>query len=394
MALLHYAAAPVTGGVEAVMAEHARLLAAAGHDVRVIAGRGDCELVPELDSRHPEVEALYHALGEGRVDIAAHDALRDQIGAALRPLLEDRDVVIAHNVLTMPFNLPLAAALAAAGKPLLAWTHDIAWVNERYREYRRARPPYDLMRTAVPGATYVVISDVRRHELREVMAVDPAVVPNGIDFDHFLGIGPDTRAVLGQAGLDAADPLVLVPLRVTRRKRLELAITAAGRLRHRHPRLMVAVSGPLGPHSEDNRQYWTELFELRARLGLDGVVRFLHELTPESGQHPVTDAMIAELYRVADVVLLPSESEGFGLPVIEAAAARVPMVCSAIDVLREVGGSGLHLFPLEGGADAVAEAVEAALAEPLAEDRRRVAGRYAWPQVVPQIEAAVESALA
>ena len=384
----------MTGGVESVMAEHARLLAAAGHDVRVIAGRGDCELVPELDSRHPEVEALYDALGAGHADLDAHDALRDRIAAALRPLLADRDVVIAHNVLTMPFNLPLAAALAAAGKPLLAWTHDIAWVNERYRDYRREEPPYDFLKTALPGTTYVAISDVRRQQLREVMNVDSPVVPNGIDLDHFLGVGPDTRALLGEAGLDAADPLVLVPLRVTRRKRLELAITAAGRLRQRHPGLMAVVSGPLGPHSEDNREYWAELRELRARLGLDGVVRFLHELTPESGEHPVTDAMIAELYRIADVVLLPSESEGFGLPVLEAAAARIPMVCSDIAVLREVGGPGLHMFPLEGGAEAVAEAVEAALAEPLAADRRRVAGRYAWPRVVPRIEAAVEGALA
>jgi hypothetical protein len=56
LALLHYTAAPVTGGVEAIMATHARLLREAGHDVRVIAGRGDAELVPEADSRHPEVE--------------------------------------------------------------------------------------------------------------------------------------------------------------------------------------------------------------------------------------------------------------------------------------------------------------------------------------------------
>jgi glycosyltransferase involved in cell wall biosynthesis len=294
----------------------------------------------------------------------------------------------------MPFNLPLATALVDSGKPLLAWTHDIAWINDRYREYRRHQPPYDLLGKALPHTSYIAISEVRRRQLREVIGVDPEVVPNGIDLDQFLGVGPATRTLLSRAGLDAADPLILVPLRVTRRKRLELAITAAGRLRGRHPRLMVAVSGPLGPHSDDNRSYWAELFELRARLGLDGVVRFLHELTPEGGEHPVTDAMIAELYRLADVVLLPSESEGFGLPVIEAAAARAPMVASDIEVLREVGGPGLHLFPADGGAYAVAEAVEAALVQPLPEDRRRVAATYSWQRVLPRIEAAVEAGLA
>src|SRR5205085_9503231 len=76
LALVHYTAAPVTGGVEAVLAAHARLLRRAGHDVRVVAGRGDCELVPELDSRHPEVEQLTSRLAAGRFDDAAFERLR------------------------------------------------------------------------------------------------------------------------------------------------------------------------------------------------------------------------------------------------------------------------------------------------------------------------------
>jgi mannosylglucosylglycerate synthase len=384
----------VTGGVEGILGEHQRLLRAAGHDVVLVAGRGECLRIPELDSRHPEVEALYRALAAGTADRGAFTSLRDRILAALQPMLADRELVIAHNVGTMPFNLPLAAALGAVAKPVLHWVHDIAWVNDRYRDFQRDGEPYDLLHKPQPGAGYVAVSEVRRRQLRELLGVDPEVVPNGIDFDQFLGVGPATRDLLRRAGLDAADPLVLVPLRVTRRKRLELAITAAGRLRHRHPGLMVAVSGPLGPHAGDNRAYWTELFELRARLGLDGVVRFLHELNPEGGKHPVSDAMIAELYRLADVVLMPSESEGFGLPAIEAAAVRVPLVCSDLDVLREVGGPGMHTFSADGGPYAVAEAVEAALAVPLAADRRRVAGTYGWDRVLPRIETVVEKALA
>jgi glycosyltransferase involved in cell wall biosynthesis len=380
--------------VEGILGEHRRLLQGAGHDVVLVAGRGDGVRIPELDSRHPEVEGLYQALAAGRVDLGAFADLRDRILAALRPVLADRELVIAHNVGTMPFNLPLAAALYGTGKPVLHWVHDLAWLNDRYQDFHRDGEPYDLLHKPQPGAGYVAISEVRRRQLREVIGIDPEVVPDGIDLDHFLGVGQATRELLHGAGLDAADPLILVPLRVTRRKRLELAITAAGRLRHRHPRLMVAISGPLGPHAGDNRAYRAELFELRTRLGLDGVVRFLHELAPEGDQHPVSDAMIAELYRLADVVLLPSESEGFGLPAIEAAAARVPLVCSDLEVLREVGGQGMHTFSAAGGPYAVAEAVEAALAGPLAEDRRRVAATYSWNRLLPRIEAVLEKALA
>src|SRR5581483_2573813 len=177
--------------------------------------------------------------------------------------------------------------------------------------------------------------------------------------------------------------------RITRRKRLELALDAATRLRSRHPGLRLVVTGPLGPHSADNLAYWDQLSQLRADLGLDGVVAFLHERAP-AGRHPVTTANVAELYRLADAVLMPSESEGFGLPVIEAALARVPIACTDLDVLREAGGSHLHLFPASGGAGAVAGALESALADPLAADRREVRRRSTWPALLPRIEAVLE----
>ena len=394
MALLHYTAPPVTGGVEAILGEHRRLLTRAGHDVQLLAGRGDATLVPELDSRHPEVEALYEALRRGQAEHSAFESLRERIKQKLAPLLADRDLVIAHNVATMPFNLPLAAALAGGPWPVLHWVHDLAWLNAHYRAFHREGEPYDLLHRAQPDAAYVAISEVRGRDLQQLLGVEAEVIPNGIDFDQFLGIRPATRSLLRAAGLDRADPLVLVPLRVTRRKRLELALEAAALLRERLPRLMLAVSGPLGPHAGDNRNYQQELFELRARLELDDVVRFLHEQAPAGAPHPVDDATIADLYRVADVVLLPSEAEGFGLPVIEAAAVRAPLVCTDLEFLREIGGAGIHAFPVGAGADSVAMAVTAALAEPLVAQRRRVADTYSWDRILPRIEAAVEKAIA
>jgi glycosyltransferase involved in cell wall biosynthesis len=60
--LLHYAAPPVVGGVETVLARQAQLLVRAGHQVRVVTGRGQTwdaqipvEVYPLLDSRHPKV---------------------------------------------------------------------------------------------------------------------------------------------------------------------------------------------------------------------------------------------------------------------------------------------------------------------------------------------------
>ena len=74
IALIHYSAPPVVGGVESVLAQHARLMADAGHQVRIIAGRGEptdpasissaCLCV---DSRHPQVLAAKSLLDRGQV---------------------------------------------------------------------------------------------------------------------------------------------------------------------------------------------------------------------------------------------------------------------------------------------------------------------------------------
>lgn len=74
IALLHYSIPPVIGGVESVLAHHARLMADAGHDVQVIAARGE-EFAPDItftwlplaDSRHAEVLSIKAELDTGRV---------------------------------------------------------------------------------------------------------------------------------------------------------------------------------------------------------------------------------------------------------------------------------------------------------------------------------------
>src|SRR6266536_3371896 len=64
LALIHYSASPVVGGVERVMTAQATMLRGAGYDVRIIAGRGDSDLIPEADSWHPEVERLTCAIAD------------------------------------------------------------------------------------------------------------------------------------------------------------------------------------------------------------------------------------------------------------------------------------------------------------------------------------------
>ncbi|MGH7903434.1 MAG: glycosyltransferase family 4 protein, partial [Candidatus Dormibacteraceae bacterium] len=115
--MVHYAAPPVTGGVESVLGAHARLLRRAGHDVLVIAGRGEAMVIPEIDSRHPDVERVTEGLARGDGDPVLFERLRSTISDRLRQPLADRELTIVHNVLTMPLNLPLTAALLELTAP-------------------------------------------------------------------------------------------------------------------------------------------------------------------------------------------------------------------------------------------------------------------------------------
>jgi glycosyltransferase involved in cell wall biosynthesis len=101
---------------------------------------------------------------------------------------------------------------------------------------------------------------------------------------------------------------------------------------------------------------------------------------------------VADLYRMADVVLLPSESEGFGLPLLEAALSRAPLVCADLPVLRELA-TGAFIFPVGGGPDAVAQAVRRALASRAVRAKRAVVARYSWEAVVQRIERVVRTAV-
>ena len=157
MALLHYTATPVLGGVEAILESHRQVLSGAGYDVHVVAGRGDAEVVPELDSRHPEVEALTKRLAAGDAAESEFGRLAGVIREKLDAVLDGIDLVIAHNVMTMHFNLPLAAALA--GRRVLAWTHDLAWTNPRYTAFHRDGNPYSLLHEPALGARYTAISE-------------------------------------------------------------------------------------------------------------------------------------------------------------------------------------------------------------------------------------------
>jgi glycosyltransferase involved in cell wall biosynthesis len=167
-----------------------------------------------------------------------------------------------------------------------------------------------------------------------------AVIPNGVDVQAFHKFEQQTRNYLNQLDLLNASPLLLLPVRITPRKNIELALRVCASLLEQFPDTKLVVTGPLGPHNPANINYFEMLTALRAELHLQNVVYFLAELT----DNYLPDEVIYDFYHLADALFMPSREEGFGIPVLEAGLAGMPVFCSDIPPLRSLGSTNATYF--------------------------------------------------
>jgi mannosylglucosylglycerate synthase len=386
-----------------VLAHQARLLAAAGHVVTVVAARGELSgegirfvTVPLADSRHPRVLGVKAALDAGRVPLD-FGPLVDTLAEALREALSGCQVLLAHNVCSLNKNLALTAALHELnGQPnfprLILWHHDLAWTTPRYRAELHDGYPWDLLRQEWPGVQQVVVSEPRRQELAALLNVPLEriqVVGNGVDLAPLLKLEAQTRALFTQMGLANAAPLLLLPVRLTPRKNIELALRVLAALRQWRPAHAadaappfaaagLLVTGPEGPHNPANAAYRQKLLALRDELGLRGAAHFAAEYATDY----LPDAVVADCYRLADALILPSREEGFGLPLVEAGLARLPIFCADIAPLRAIGQGDVTYFSPDAAPEQLAAAIAARMgADPVYRMSVRARAEYAWPRV-------------
>jgi glycosyltransferase involved in cell wall biosynthesis len=149
------------------------------------------------------------------------------------------------------------------------------------------------------------------------------------------------------------------------RKRLDVLFRAFAVVRSRIPELLLVQQGA---HLQTSHR------QLIDSLGIGNAV-----LQPPK----LSRRALAAFYRKASLVLLTSDKEGFGLPVIEALASGAPVLASDIPAFREVGDDAISYFPV-GDVDACADAVLLLLEQSnsLGSQARRQAraARFTWEQ--------------
>lgn len=396
ISIIHYAAPPIVGGVESTIFHHSRLLSRHGFNVKVIAGRGasfhegiEFHLVPEFDSRHPKIIEIGQELAQGIIT-EDFSILKEKLIHDLEMLITDTSFCIVHNVLTLHKNLPLTAALyeyyQRSDTQIVAWCHDFAWKDNLYTTDLHPGYPWELLRTPWPGVRYVTVSLHRQRNLAELFGI-PAkeidVIPPGIDFERFYKLEPMTLQILKDLKILEAEPLLLLPARITRRKNIEFACKVIAELKKSFPQVMLIVTGPPGPHNPKNLLYLKELNDERLRLGLEKNVQFLYEWAAGERSKEITDEMIADLYMLADGLFFPSIREGFGIPVLEAALARHEIFASDIPPIRESSSGMATLFDPRGDPREVSKLIyDRFTASRAYQLRRHILDNYTWQAIV------------
>lgn len=358
-----------SGGMNVHVRELSAALAQAGVDVRVYVRRW-ADGLPERIRVEPGFEVVH--VDAGPVDLAKE---------ALPEVVDRFADGVALDLATAPVDLLHAnywlSAVAAhdlkhrLDLPLVATFHTLARVKAESgdaeplaREAAEARVigccDAICVSNPVEGDELVRLYDAPRERLE--------LVPSGVDHAFFSpGDRAGARAALG---LDDR-PTMLFVGRIQPLKGLTVAVESLARLADKRTRLVV-VGGPSGADGP------AELRRVQERIRALGVAERVQFVDPQPHH------MLSSWYRAADVVVVPSRSESFGLVALEAAACGVPVVASAVGGLRTLVVPGVTGMLVESrDPESFAAAIASVLTDPVraaamgaaaAEESRR----YSW----------------
>ena len=230
---------------------------------------------------------------------------------------EDFDVVHAHDWLTFPAGMAVAAV---HGKPLVVHIHSTEFDRSGENVNQQI---YDVERRGMHAAMRVIaVSHLTKNVMVNRYSVEPDkidVVYNGIE-ELDAPFLPDTPEKIH---IDKTDKIVLFLGRITMQKGPEIFVAAAKKVLQKYDKAKFIMAGA-GDKVRD-------VIELAAREGIGHKITFTGFVRGDD---------VSRVFKMADVFVMPSVSEPFGLAALEAINHDVPVIMSktagASEVLKHV----------------------------------------------------------
>jgi D-inositol-3-phosphate glycosyltransferase len=353
------------GGMNIYVLESAQRMAAMGVSVDIFTRRTD-PAAPEIVEISPGVRVRHFDCGHGTLtkeQLPIHiSGLSQEFSRIMRT--ENYDVIHSHYWLSGKVAMPAAKEL---GIPLVHTMHTMARVkNLNLAEGESPEPMIRVQgETQVVAAASALIANTDAEAASLVSLYDSCpdivhVVSPGVDLFTFTP-GESRSAARELAGLPHDALVVSFVGRIQPHKGPEVLIRATSELVKHSPllrhKLVVNVMGGASGASTDEVD---RLKELTTWLGIDDVVRF---------EPPVARQDLAQWYRAADLVVVPSYSESFGLVALEAQACGTPVVATAVGGLRTAVADGISGVLVDGHDP---KAWSSVIARLLQEPQRRV----------------------
>jgi D-inositol-3-phosphate glycosyltransferase len=332
------------GGMNIYVLESAQRMAAMGVSVDIFTRRTDASQ-PDIVEISPGVRVRHFECGHGSLtkeQLPAHiNGLSKEFLQILKT--ENYDVIHSHYWISGKVAMPAAKEL---GIPLVHTMHTMARVkNLNLAEGETPEPMIRVQgETQVVAAANALIANTDAEGASLVSLYDACP-----DIVHVVSPGVDLYTFTAGEGRHAARDFVEQPQdalivsfvgRIQPHKGPEVLIRATSELlKHspllRHKLIVNIVGGASGANTEEVDR----LKELSSWLGIDDVVRF---------SPPVPRKDLPQWYRAADLVIVPSYSESFGLVALEAQACGTPVVATAVGGLRTAVADGISGVLVDG----------------------------------------------
>ncbi|MEL6982992.1 MAG: glycosyltransferase [Actinomycetota bacterium] len=357
------------GGMNVYVRELVSALAQAGVVCRVYVRRWADDL-PERVSVEPGFDVVHVPAGPvqlSKEDLPNHvDEFADWVEADFEDF--QPDVIHANYWLSGVAGRLLKQRCHL---PLLTTFHTLARVKAVSGDKEpesRARAEAEVMACA---DAVLANATAEADQLIEYYDADPdriEIVPPGVDHALF---SPGSQAGARWALDTNDDPLLLFIGRIQPLKGVDLAVGALARMERTDARLWI-VGGASG------QQGGREVDRIRGLIAQLDVADRVHFVPPQPHH------LLSTYYRAADVCLVPSRSESFGLVALEAAACGVPTVASAVGGLLTLVDHGHSGYLVEGrDPDDYAAWIDTILADPVLARRLAVsaaarARTYTW----------------